>query len=415
MANRKGSRLDALADDYVRLVLAVERHDRHFIDCYFGPPAWRVEARRGKPRPLPRLLSQAGTLRDAVRAEPVSERREFLERQIVAVESGLRRLSGERLAWPELLSTQLDAEPVPFRASEIRVLHDRLETILPGRGRIADRMGRFYRRCAVRPSRLWGVALDCLRLLRARTDACFALPPNEGVRLRLVRGKPWGAYSRYLGGGRSLVELNADRPQHPAGLLATMAHEAYPGHHTFLALREQVLVRENGWREHAVLVLASPLSVVAEGAACMALRVIMAEPDIREFLRRIFATETGASGRDVETYLAVDSAIGLGRDEVTLAMEAGRRALEEGATSREIIRFMTRGGVSPANARSLVPFIRTYGAYICSYRLGMDLMERYLGDGPDRIRRYGEVLRRPFTPAALRRAAKRPEPRSGSS
>jgi hypothetical protein len=165
------------------------------------------------------------------------------------------------------------------------------------------------------------------------------------------------------------------------------------------------MVRENGWREHAVLVLASPLSVVAEGAAYMALSVIMPEPDIREYLRHILVTEGGLSPRDVETYLALDAAIGIGRQEIVLAMEAGRRALEEGATSREIIAFMTRGGVSPANARSLVPFIRTYGAYICSYRLGLDLMEAYLGDGPDRIRRYGEVLRRSFTPADLRRTA----------
>jgi hypothetical protein len=413
VATRKGTRLDELADQYVRLVLAVERHDRNFIDCYFGPPAWRLEARRARPRPLPQLLRQARALLDAVRAEPASERREFLERQIVAVESSLRRLSGERLAWRELLSSQLDAEPVPFRASENRVLLDRLATILPGRGRIADRLGRFYHRCTIRPGRLRAVALDCLQLLRARTDACFALPPKESIRLRLVRGKPWGAYSTYLGGGRSLVEINADRPQHPAVLLGTMAHEAYPGHHTFLALREQALVRENGWREHAVLVLASPLSVVAEGAAYMALSVIMAEPDVRDFVRHILEAEVGASPRDVETYLAVDSAIGVGREEVTLAMEAGRRMLEGGATSREIIGFMTRGGVSVAAARSLVPFIRTYGAYICSYRLGLDLMETYLGEGRDRIRRYGDVLRRPFTPAALRRAAGLPEPCSG--
>lgn len=344
----------------------------------------------------------------------MSERRDFLERQIVAVESGLRQLSGERLAWREMLRTLLDAEPLPFRADEIKAELDRLATLLPGRGRVADRLDRFRRRFAIRPERLRAVAQACLQVTRARTDAHFCLPPDESVRLRLVRGKPWAAYSRYLGGGRSIIEINADRPHHPGGLLGTMAHEAYPGHHTFLAVREQVLVRENGWREHAVHVLVSPLSVIAEGAAYMALRVIMAERDVRDFIRRILVSEPGFSGKDVETYLAVTSALGFSRHEISLAMEAGRRALEEGATSREIIAFMTRGGVPADYAGSLVPFIRTYKAYICSYRLGLDLIEGYLGDRPDRIRRYGEVLRRPFTPAALRRAQLLPEPRSRS-
>jgi hypothetical protein len=361
------------------------------------------------------LLRQARTLLDAVRTQPMSERRDFLERQIVAVESSLRLLSREHLAWREMLSTLLDAEPLPFRADENKAWLDRLATLLPGRGRFADRLGRFQRRFAIRPERLRAVAQACVQVTRARTDAQFGLPPDENVRLRLVRGKPWSAYTRYLGGGRSIIEINADRPHSPGGLLSTMAHEAYPGHHTFLAVREDVLVGENGWREHAVHVLVSPLSVVAEGAAYMALSVIMAEPDVRDFLRRILATETGFSGKDVETYLAVDSALGLGRHEISLAMEAGRRALEEGATSREIIAFMTRGGVTAAYARSLVPFIRTYKAYICSYRLGLDLVQGYVGDGPDRIQRYGEVLRRPFTPTALRRARLPPAPRSSSS
>ena len=407
--------MDELADEYVRLVLALERHDRDYVDAYFGPPAWRAEARRGKPRPVPHLLRQARTLLDAVRTQPESERRDFLERQIVAVESCLRQLSGERLAWREMLLTLLDAEPLPFRADEIKSGLDRLATLLPGRGRVAARLGRFLRRFAIRPERLRAVARACLHVTRARTAAHFELPPAENVRLRLVRGKPWAAYSRYLGGGRSIVEINADRPHHPGGLLQTMAHEAYPGHHTFLAVREDVLVRESGWREHSVHVLVSPLSVIAEGAAYMALSVIMAEGDVRDFLRRILAAETGLSVKDVESYLAVNSALGIGRHEVSLAMEAARRALEEGARSREIIAFMIRGGVVADLARSVVPFIRTYRVYICSYRLGLDLVEAYVGDGSDRIRRYGEVLRRPFTPSALRRAKVLPEPRPGSS
>src|SRR5436309_1351650 len=78
--------LDDVADAYVRLVLAVQRHNPNYLDAYFGPPEWRAEARRGRPRPVADLLALAQRLLEKVRAFPVSVRRDFLERQLVAVD-----------------------------------------------------------------------------------------------------------------------------------------------------------------------------------------------------------------------------------------------------------------------------------------------------------------------------------------
>ena len=35
--------MDAVARAYVRLVLAVGRHDADYVDAYYGPPEWRAE------------------------------------------------------------------------------------------------------------------------------------------------------------------------------------------------------------------------------------------------------------------------------------------------------------------------------------------------------------------------------------
>jgi hypothetical protein len=35
------SDMNALADRYVRLVLAVGQHDASFVDAYYGPPEWK--------------------------------------------------------------------------------------------------------------------------------------------------------------------------------------------------------------------------------------------------------------------------------------------------------------------------------------------------------------------------------------
>ena len=41
-------RMDQLAEQYVRLVLAVGQHDADYVDAYYGPPEWRTQAETEK-------------------------------------------------------------------------------------------------------------------------------------------------------------------------------------------------------------------------------------------------------------------------------------------------------------------------------------------------------------------------------
>ena len=43
--------MNALAERYVKLVLALGQHDADYVDAYYGPPEWQKEAERAK-RPL---------------------------------------------------------------------------------------------------------------------------------------------------------------------------------------------------------------------------------------------------------------------------------------------------------------------------------------------------------------------------
>ncbi len=38
------AQLDPIAEQYVRLGLALGEHDSDYVDAYFGPPEWRQEA-----------------------------------------------------------------------------------------------------------------------------------------------------------------------------------------------------------------------------------------------------------------------------------------------------------------------------------------------------------------------------------
>jgi len=320
----------------------------------------------------------------------------------MAVESNARILSGERLSWAESLRTLLDSEPLPFRPDEVEGVLKRLDDLLPGHGTISERHQRFLRRFDIPQRRLRTAAEAGLRATRARTRALFDLPSGEKIRLRLVRKRTWSAYTWYLGRGQSMIDITADQPHHPEGILRAIAHEAYPGHHTFLSVREHLLVRGKGWREHAVSPLVSPLSLISEGAGYMALHVIMSEGEIRGFVREVLAPLVGMNHGDLDHYFAVNAALGTGEYQNGVIMEAARRLLVEKAPAQKVIGFMIECGFSRGIAKGACRFAKTYQAYICAYRLGLEIVKAYLGTGPERVARYRELLCRPFTPSGLR-------------
>lgn len=62
--------MNRAAERYVKLVLAVGRHDPDYVDAYYGPPDWKTEAQAGK-RPLAEIRAEASSLRrGSSRASP---------------------------------------------------------------------------------------------------------------------------------------------------------------------------------------------------------------------------------------------------------------------------------------------------------------------------------------------------------
>src|SRR4051812_13700882 len=98
------SPLSDLAESYVKLVLAVGQHDPDYVDAYYGPQGWRP-AEGAAPRPLSHLRDEAGRLLNGISAAPPASdamdllRREYLARQLQAVDARLRMLAGERFTF----------------------------------------------------------------------------------------------------------------------------------------------------------------------------------------------------------------------------------------------------------------------------------------------------------------------------
>ncbi|MGH9387998.1 MAG: hypothetical protein ACRD1Z_00155, partial [Vicinamibacteria bacterium] len=351
------SDLSAIADAYVRLVLAIGRHDEMYVDAYYGPREWKEEAAKGEPRPVPDLLREARELLTRLRAHEPSERRDFLEKQLVSAEGFLRRLSGEAMTLDQEARLLYDIDPPIHGVEEFEQARARVESLLPGDTDLAARVKAFRDRFIVPPDRLDTVVRNCLEVARKKTVESVALPQGEAFRVSFVKGKPWGAYNWYEGNLTSLIEVNTDLPIELGRILDTLAHEGYPGHHTYNALLEEKLVRGKGWREFTVYALYSPQSVVAEGTANAGLSIVMSDPEKLAVLRDL-APLAGLDGRDLERYQAVREAM---RSFRFVRGEAARTLLDQGGADDEAARFIARYSLEEeARAKKGVDFIRAY-------------------------------------------------------
>lgn len=394
--------LDRVADEYVRLVLAVGRHDVNYVDAYYGPKAWKDEAAKGDPRPVAELRDAARALLARVESSPPSARREFLSKELIAVEGFTRKLSGETLGLAEEARVLFDIEVQRRSVEELEAVRSRLEAVLPGQGDLATRAEAFRKRFEVPADRLPAVVRASLEEARRRTALRIALPPGEAFRVSFVTGKPWGAYNWYQGGFTSLIEVNTDLPAGLGQVFDTVVHEGYPGHHTYNVLLERDLVRGRGWREYTVAPLYSPMSVLAEGTADLGAEIIATDGERLAFLRDVLAPLAGLSGLDLETLARFR------RESRSLAKarcEGVVMLLEDGKGEPEVVEFLRRYALlDEARARKAIDFARAYRAYEFTYSVGEDLVRSYVGDGPDRERRFFDLLGRPETPSGLRRA-----------
>jgi hypothetical protein len=397
--------MNAVADAYVRLVLAVGRHDPNYVDAYYGPPSWKADAEHGAPVPVPELRSRAHELLVRLRTFPASSRRTYLEKQLVAVDGFLRRLGGEPMTLAEEARLLFDVDPPTVSLQKLSEARSRLEALLPGDGDLASRLQAFRKRFRVPPEKLPEVVDAALAELRRRTRALVSLPDDESFTVRYVTAKPWGAYNWYQGNFKSIIDINTDIPIEVDSALETLAHEGYPGHHVYNVLLEKRLVRGKGWREFTVYPLYSPQSLIAEGTANAGRKIVMDDAARRAFLHDVLMPLAGLATTDLDRYLQVLDAM---RPLRYASGVGAQMLLDNDRPDAEVIAFLVNKGLLAAErARRALEFFRTYRSYVFNYTVGLDLVERWVGTGSDRAARYFDLLQRPVVPSELATATAR--------
>src|SRR5258706_1206298 len=92
--------LDAAAESYVRLVLALGERDSDSLDSYHGPEAWQAEA-RARHATLADIRAAARALAESLSGQPDDVRRDFMLRQLHAMAARIDILQGARPAFDD--------------------------------------------------------------------------------------------------------------------------------------------------------------------------------------------------------------------------------------------------------------------------------------------------------------------------
>src|SRR5215813_12333434 len=137
---RKGSR--SIEEEYLRLTLAINEHLPGYVDAYFGPQEWAQEAHQAGKLLLPDLAQRADRLAtDLSHSSNWDEqRKDFLTRQIQAMQMSLRLLAGETVSLAEEAQALYDIQPV-WKDEAYFIEHQRwLDEILPAGDSLRDRL-----------------------------------------------------------------------------------------------------------------------------------------------------------------------------------------------------------------------------------------------------------------------------------
>jgi hypothetical protein len=387
--------MNSIAEEYVKLVLAVGRHDADYVDAYHGPDAWRSQVESEK-APLDAIQRATERTREKLAAMPLPSegmevlRFRFLQRQLESLAARVALLNGATMTFDEESLALYDAvAPVLTEEHFQRTLNE-LNSLLPGKGSVADRYLAFKNHFIIQKDDLDSVFGAAIGECRERTKKHTHLPTDESFRVEYVTDKPWSGYNWFGGNYKSLIQVNTDLPIYIDRAIDLAAHEGYPGHHVYNTLLEQLMLKEKGWLEFSVYALFSPQSLIAEGTANYGIEVVFSKEDRIIFERDILFKLAKLNQSETNRYYKVHEVIG----QLSYAgNEAARGYLNGTMTQSQAVDWLMHYALmARERAEQRIKFFEKYRSYVINYNVGQDMVKTYIeetcGAGADHEKRW---------------------------
>jgi hypothetical protein len=377
-ARARGPSLDDDARSYVRLAVALGERDPDSIDFYAGPDDLVADVRRTPP-PLTAIRRDAVELAARVAHAPAANaddgrRAQQLNRDLMALASRVDVLTGARPAYDRESETFFGVAPGPIDEGRMTKLRAEIGDLVSGRGRLVDRYTAFAARFIVPPSRLPAVMAAAIDECRQRTIAHLTLPPAERVTLEFVNGRPWSAYSRYVGGARSVISVNRDFRFTVDQALQVACHEGYPGHHTRSTLVDSRLARAKGWAEFLVQPMFSTGSLVSEATAMYAPQLAFSPRERVRVERDRLCRLAGIAARDLDRYVRVERLV---EQLQAIQGDVARRYLDGSLEFARAAAVLEERALVP-HAEVTLKYFNEYRSYVTTYTAGAAAVARLM-------------------------------------
>ena len=405
-ADPSGDSLDAIARDYVALILEIGEREEGYVDAYYGPAEWQAAA-KANPREIPQLIQGAASLTGRLNAvsttgarPEVAQRKAYLLAHVSAAAARLRMLSGEKLSFADEAEALFGVRPELRPLSSYDPVLAEIDALLPGAGPLADRVTEFRSHYVIPKDRLQVVMDAAIAECRRRTARHITLPANENFTLAFVGDKPWSGYNYYQGNSQSKIEINADFPIYTERAIDLGCHEGYPGHHVYNALLEKTFVTDRGWVEMSVYPLFSPMSFVAEGSANYGIDLAFPGDEATTFERDVLFPLAGLDPSTAEKKAQLQALTRrLARAEYTIADAYLAGRINRDAAIEQLMKYSL---ADRAKATQRLRFIDTYRSYIINYGLGRDVVQAWVErQGPDRWDAMETLLSSQILPADI--------------
>jgi hypothetical protein len=367
--------LDAVAESYVRLTLALGEIDPNHVDAYFGPPAWKEEAKGAS---LDQIIEKASETRNAIdeRQKKAEPRAQFLDMQLQALVARAEMQKGTKFGFDEESSVVYDVIAPSFPDSYYASVVKQLGPLLPGEGTLADKWEKLRSQFYTPADKLAQLFTAGVDIARERTKKYISLPVRESFEIELVSGQVWGAYNWYKGNAHSLIQVNTDLPMTINRIVHLACHEGYPGHHVFNTLLEQHLADRNNWVEFRIYPLYSPESLIAEGTAEYGVELSFPPEERLQFEREVLYPMAGLDASRAEELNRIAALM----DQLGNAgNDAARRYLDGQLSGEETIEWLqTYSLASPKRAEQNIRFFDAHRSYIVTYDVGEAMVKKYV-------------------------------------
>jgi hypothetical protein len=403
-----------LAENYVRLGLTIGQYDSDFVDAYYGPDSLKPKTAKDTSYPKDSLLSavnalqqECGKFADSLQSnDTLRTRARWMSRQLSAFAERIRIFSGSFSPFDEESKQLFSVQPPAYSEDHFKLLVSKLDSLLPGKGTIPERMQVLSKKFVIPKEKIDTVFKAAIGEARKRTRARYTLPADESFILEYVNNKPWSGYNWYKGNYQSVIQINLDLPIQIDRAIDLACHEGYPGHHVYNVLLEKNLYRDKGWVEFSLYPLYSPQSLIAEGSANYGIEMSFPGQEGAAFAKMSLLPLAGLDSSQAELYfnaLSVKSQLNYARN------EAARGLLDRTMDEKEALRWLTDYALmSKESAEKSVSFIRKHRSYVICYNYGQDLVRNYIESRggiesaqDKRWELFGWLLSNPVTPVDL--------------